>query len=295
MSGHSSGHLEGWNIGNILGKGGFKTVYLIEKDGKQEALKVTRLRDLDVVDPVEVEQLEHELYSRAEREFQLLSQFQGGCIVSLGSIPGHQAKWDGLPVHFYSEEFLAGKTLDKAIRANAAESKLPTRDEILTLFETGLDALERIWQRRTIHRDIKPANIMATGDMSRPFVFFDLGIAFEQEGSALTRHRLGPGSLRYRAPETLDADYRASLDFRCDLFSLAVTVAEYASGQHPIHHGAQDAGETVYRIRFRQATPLQSLRPDLHSGFCSVIDRCMHKKPALRPTRFNELRRVLEV
>lgn len=294
MTNNPSEHLEGWTIGSVLGKGGFKTVYLIEKNGHQEALKVTRLRDVDLVDPTEVELLEHELYSRAEREFQLLSQFQGGCVVSLGSIPGHQAEWDGLPVHLYSEEFLAGRTLDKAIKASIEEQTLPTWGQIRALFSAGLDVVERIWTNRTVHRDIKPANIMVTEDASRPFVFFDLGIAFEREGSALTRQRLGPGTLLYRAPETLDADYRASIDFRCDLFSLAVTVAEYASRQHPIHHGTLDVGETVYRLLKRPAIPLGTLRPDLSPDFCSMVDRCMHKKPALRPVRFVELRKVLE-
>ena len=285
----------GWTINpSPLGRGGFKTVYLLEKDGHKEALKVTRLRDENVVDPVEVELLENELYSRAEREFQLLSQFQGGCVVALGSIQGHRAEWDGKPAHFYSEEYLTGQTLDKVIQGNFAAKTLPAWEQIRILFSTGLDVLERIWATQTVHRDIKPANIMATEDVNRPFVFFDLGIAFEREGSALTRQRLGPGTLLYRAPETLDADYRANLDFRCDLFSLAVTVAEFASGLHPIHHGARDVGETVYRLLHKPATSLRTLRSDLPLEFCSAIDRCMHKKPALRPTKFADLRKVLE-
>lgn len=285
----------GWTINpSPLGRGGFKTVYLLEKDGLKEALKITSLRDDRIVDPIEIELLENELYSRAEREFQLLTQFQGGCVVNLGTIPGHRAEWEGKPAHFYSEEVLSGQTLDKVIQGNSASKLQPEWNQIRTLFATGLDVLERIWAVRTVHRDIKPANIMVTEDANRPFVFFDLGIAFEREGSALTRQRLGPGTLLYRAPETLDADYRANLDFRCDLFSLAVTVAEFASGQHPIHHGARDREETVYRLLHKPATSLRAVRDDLPVEFCIAIDRCMHKKPALRPNKFSDLRKVLE-
>jgi serine/threonine protein kinase len=133
-----------------------------------------------------------------------------------------------------------------------------------------------------------------TGIQDRPVVFFDLGIAFDKSGTSLTAQPLGPGTLRYRAPETLDSDYRASIDFRCDLFSLAVTVYEFAAGFHPIHHGSMSDGETVYRLLNRNAEPLIRHRSDLGQNLCDLIDRCIHKKPALRPNRLGEIKRIVE-
>jgi serine/threonine-protein kinase len=194
----------------------------------------------------------------------------------------------------YSEEFLPGRTLDKIIYETTLKHGQPSWPAVKLLFETGLAVIERLWSHKIVHRDIKPQNIMYTQLNGRDYVFFDLGIAFERDGSSLTQNTFGPGTLRYRAPETLDADYRGSIDMRCDLFSLAVTVYEFASGRHPIHEGAKSAGDTIYRLLKKNADPLAQHCPDLPSAFCSLVDRCLHKKPALRPLRFDKIRKGLE-
>ncbi|HSQ42723.1 MAG TPA: serine/threonine-protein kinase [Fibrobacteraceae bacterium] len=275
-----------------IGQGGFKSVYLIKNQGKQEALKVISLSDRRILDPVEQEQLANELRARSVREFQLLERFGGGCVVSLGSISGHEEDFEGHPSYVYSEELLPGNPLDVVIRnANSAQ---PNFAETKKLFLSGVDVIERLWKEKIVHRDIKPQNIMATDLPDRPFVFFDLGIAFDVEGSSLTHATFGPGTLRYRAPETLDRDYRATIDFRSDLFSLAATVFEFATGRHPIHHGSMSEGETVYRLLKKTADALAPLRPDFPPNFCDLVDRCLRKRPALRPTRLQELKQSLE-
>ena len=286
--------LSEWTITGILGRGGFKVVYKIENRGKVEALKVTALRDPSVSDPIEMEQLEIELLARSDREYKLIQQFGGECVVLPGSIPGHETTWNDVPSYIYSEEFLPGQTLDKFIRQFTTNGQVPLVDNVKALFRTGIDVLERLWAKKIVHRDIKPQNIMVWTALQRPFVFFDLGIAFDLEGKSLTQITLGPGTLRYRAPETLDPQYRASIDVRSDLFSLAATVYEFATGIHPIHHGSINDGETVYRLLKLSAKPLASFRPDLPRAFCDLIDRCLRKKPALRPIRFSEIRAALE-
>lgn len=289
-----SGELAEWQVKSKLGSGGFKDVYLIEKGTRQEALKITSYYDSSLAGDMEPEEIETMYRARTEREYQLLKEFGGGCVASLGSIPLKEGTIGGHPFSCYSEEFLPGITLDKVNSHNKTNRVLPSIQIIQSIFLTGLHVIERIWNKKIVHRDIKPQNIMMTGLQERPVVFFDLGIAFDRSGSSLTAQTLGPGTLRYRAPESLDPDYRASIDFRCDLFSLAVTVYEFAAGFHPIHHGSMSDGETVYRLLKRNAEPLFNHRTDLGEQFCTLVDNCLHKRPALRPNRINDIKRMLE-
>jgi serine/threonine protein kinase len=286
--------LAAWDIKRTLGTGGFKEVFLVENNGLKEALKITRYFDEKPMSQLEADDLETQLRARTEREYQLLKEFGGGCIVSLGSIVGQEVEVNGKKYNFYSEEYLPGKTLSDVNIENKSSGHLPATQMVKTLFLTGIKVIEKIWAKKVVHRDIKPLNIMMTESEGRSVVFFDLGIAFDRAGTSLTSLALGPGTLRYRAPESLDPDYRASIDFRCDLFSLAVTVYEYAAGFHPLHHGSTSEGETVYRLLNRNADKLYTKRPDLGQDLCATIDKCLHKKPALRPVRLGDIKRMLE-
>ena len=284
-----------WKVIRILGSGGFKEVFLLQNGERQEALKITRYFDHTGSGGIEPEELETMLRSRTERECNLLARFGGGCVVSLGSFGYEELISDGRKYGVYSEEYLPGKTLDKLIAEAKSIGNRSNSSMVKLIFATGIQVIERIWGEKIVHRDIKPQNIMSTEQSERPIVFFDLGIAFERPGASLTAQPLGPGTLRYRAPETLDPDYRASIDFRSDLFSLAATVYEFAVGFHPIHHGSMSDGETVYRLLKRNAEPLFNHRADLGEQFCLLIDNCLHKRPALRPIRINDIKRMLEV
>ncbi len=264
-----------------IGQGGFKSVVQIEINGKMEALKFSKLFNESEIDPDRQEALRNELLARSTREVKLIKKLGGGNIVSMGSVDARVINIDDKSYFLYTEEFIPGKTLDKVIRENGAN--LPSFEQIKTLFKIGLDILQKFEQVKIIHRDIKPQNIMVTSNPARPFVFFDLGIAFDQQGTSLTARTFAPGTLRYRAPETLDANYKSNIDIRSDLFSFAATAFEFAAGVHPIHPSGATPGETFYRLMKVNATPLHSIRTDLPEEFCNLIDRCLKKKPALRP------------
>jgi serine/threonine-protein kinase len=236
-------YFQDWEILRELGSGGFKVVYEIEKQSKKEALKVSLLENTNIADIAEQELFTNEIIARTEREIQLIKQFGGNQVVSLGSISGQRTTFKGKDVYLYSEEFLPGDVLNKLISKNKQSQNLPEWKEILLLYKTGIEILNRFSKDGIIYRDIKPQNIMATGVANRPFVFFDFGIAFLTQGTSLTQNTLGPRTLRYCSPEVLDPGYRGLLDVRSDLFSLAATVFEFATNKHPIHEGAFGEGK----------------------------------------------------
>ncbi len=87
-------------------------------------------------------------------------------------------------------------------------------------------ALGQVHQRGLIHKDIKPANLLVNSVTSQAWLM-GFGIA-----SRLPRERQAPappeviaGTLAYMAPEQTGRMNR-SLDSRCDLYSLGVTLRQ---------------------------------------------------------------------
>lgn len=121
------------------------------------------------------------------------------------------------------QEYLDGETL-------AAWAKKNTRPPVQTI--TGFAAqiikgLRALHRRETLHQDIKPDNLFLCADgMVKIIDLGSAGVAGLDEGQSRDR----PGAAEYAAPE-----YALNLprDPRADQFSLAVTLYELLTGQHP--------------------------------------------------------------
>lgn len=107
-------------------------------------------------------------------------------------------------------------------------------------------------------------------------------------------NRLPPGTYRYLAPEMLQPGFRESLDFRSDIYSAALTIYEYAAGQHPLAKSKDDLIATLSRIVRESPKSLGEYRADLSPFFISTIDQMLKKIPALRPSNINMLINKLE-
>lgn len=180
----------------------------------------------------------------------------------------------------YSEEFLEGRTIKSRIRGPYA----PTFSESKLLLICLIDVICELKDLSLIHRDIKPGNIMELGIPDRPYVVLDLGIALKIGSTTITINPdLRLGTLPYMAPEIFEPRFRETLNHRSDLYSAAVTIYEYSSGVHPIAARRGERNTTVYRILNNRPNPLSEYRSDYPPQFCTLIDRLMHKMPALRP------------
>jgi serine/threonine-protein kinase len=256
--------------------GGFKAVYRMQNArGENEALKAIFLPTATT----DEETLVHDqLVARAKREIAALQARPSQHLVTLGSVPAQMHHLGGYDYLVYSEEFLQGDPLDRWI----GRQPPPTFAEIRTLFQTLIGLIRDLSQIGYLHRDIKPDNVIATGLPERPFVLLDLGIAYKMHGTELTQGGGPPGTLRYMAPELLKPDYKDNMDFRCDLYAAGLTVYVVASGTHPFAPRPESQYATAYRIIHSTPQPLASYRGDFPSAFCSIIDRCIRKRPALR-------------
>ena len=279
----------------FVSKGGFKAVYKAKLyNGYEEAIKAVFIspsedysdqtdRNSDISEQDAL--LKKQLTARAFREIEALSQKPSSYLVHLGSIAPKIHCLDGCDYLIYSEEFLSGDPLSKWLE----ERYRPSFEEVRLIFVTLVKLIRDLVSIGYLHRDIKPDNIMNTGNSERPFVLLDLGIAYKMHATELTQGGSPPGTLRYMAPELLKPDYKEHMGFRSDLYAAALTVYVLASGKHPFAPRPESMYATAYRILNSAPDPLTSLRPDFPTEFCSIIDRCIRKRPALRYGNLEQL------
>lgn len=264
-----------------IGEGGYKVAFRAEVNGRVEAFKLTRIPE-DPADPTVAENNRR----RLSRELELLRTCTTPFLVKLGSLAPSDCRIGPYQYVGYSEELVPGES----VRARARAGHRPQQNELATLAACLLSAIRDLAAQNAIHRDIKPDNIMATGDTRRPFVLLDLGVAFIVGGTNLTMdsHAI-PGTRWYLAPEMLDLGFRLSLDYRADLYTVGLTLYEYATGANPFADPGDPPLTTMYRIKHQRVPPLRSLRGDLDSKLCSVVDQLIKKIPALRPRNIERL------
>lgn len=282
------GHFPGYSF-TPVDVGGFKLVYRMEGPDGSQAMKVVPIMG----DPNE-ELFIAEQISRVEREVRALAECASPYVVKLGTVPMSEVEISGHRCVYYSEEFLAGDTLFSKIQTEP----VPGEEAIRLLLRCLLLAVKDLWAGGYVHRDIKPKNIMATGEKDRPFVLLDLGIAFSVRETALTfaaDQRLPPATYRYIAPEMLLPDFRASLDYRADLYTIGLTAFEFSAQAHPLARNGDDLVQTVSRALRQQPKRLQDHRGDLSPQLCNLINQMIKKKPALRPGNIDRIVEQLAV
>lgn len=271
-------------------KGGFKAVYIAQKGRIIEALKLNYIPSLK--DPsITPEQIE-EYRKRIRREIILLAKCNSPYIVKLGSLDLKEIEIESENYAAYSEEFLDGDTLFDLNK----QGHKPDELELKKLALCMVRAITEVWKiNQSVHRDIKVLNIKKTSNLDRQFVLFDLGIAFSRSETPITKDPFQvPGTTQNIAPEMLDPNFRNSIDFRSDLYTLGITLYEYATGKHPLAIPGEDLLITLSKILRDVPKPINSLRPDISVNFANLIDQWLKKKPHLRPSKLEFIIKILE-
>jgi serine/threonine protein phosphatase PrpC len=162
-----------------------------------------------------------------------------------------------------------------------------------------------------VHRDIKPANVLLSQDFSHCRLA-DLGIAYKQDvderlsdaaksskehslpqkPSGGYRKRAAIGTLEYMAPEIL---MNAEHSYSSDVFALAITINELASGTIPYSDCTRDnpLAHTILEMGYgRQelaiAVAVEGLRPTVAAGappeVVALLKSCWDAVPQRRPS-----------
>jgi|CXWL01.1.fsa_nt_gi serine/threonine-protein kinase len=180
-------------------------------------------------------------------------------------------------VAYIAMELLDGHDL---VKYGQKDALLPV-DKALDYAATVADALDYAHAQGIVHRDIKPANIMLLKDGSIRVA--DFGIA-RITSSSKTATGTIMGTPSYMSPEQVAGK---KVDGRSDLFSLAVSLFELATGEKPFK-GGEGIGTLLFQIANDPHPDLMSIRADLPPALKAVIDKGLAKNPDQRYQKGSE-------
>ncbi|MEO1365589.1 MAG: serine/threonine-protein kinase [Acidobacteriota bacterium] len=206
-----------YRIVEEVGRGGWATVYLAERDDrvfrKRVALKVVR-RGLDTDDVLQ----------RFRHERQILARFEHANIARLydgGSTP------DGRP--FFVMEHVDGEPIDLfcARRGLGVAARLD-------LFRVVCAAVSYAHRNLVIHRDLKPSNILVTRDGTPKLLDFGIAKVLDPDDARATQLHTAQGLVlltpEFASPEQMLGH---SLTTQTDVYSLGVLLFRLLTGAAP--------------------------------------------------------------
>lgn len=273
----------------FINAGAQRLVYKIKDKGAVWVLKLVQLKQGNQ-DESEGKGVQRQIEGRLERELRIQREARTvNTMVHLGPHPVKRVLLAKLPYFSYTEQYLDGNDLRALIRDNVK----PSFNELANLTLHILEAIGFLWQKRCVHRDIKPGNIMRIRGRKARYVLLDIGYALALSEDSLTKNGLIPGTLKYMSPEQLDVKRKRSLDLRSDIYSLGITVLEYACRRHPYIQDGDTTTNITRAILYTRCPTLKSQRNDLSSDFCSLVDTFVNKQPHLRPVRIGQVRQEI--
>ena len=185
---------------------------------------------------------------------------------------------------FLVMEYVAGGSIESRV----AQGPLPI-DDILTLGSKIADALDNAHRQGILHRDLKPGNIVLTRDGEPKILDFGLAILLASATDGrMTQPGMIVGSLPYMAPEQL---FGQADDARVDIYALGAMLFEMTTGKRPF---IKDRPESLMFAIINQAAPsARSIRSETPEALDRLIDSCLQKEPAQRPSSAAEVSRTL--
>ncbi len=240
-------------IVDLLGKGGFGSVYLV----KDQRVKGNLFALKEVIDPSKQER------DRFTFECAILRRLDHPALPRVY----HAFSDDTMSRAYMLMDYIEGPNLE-ILRQKQPQRRLPLM-QVMSIMASIIDAIAFLHgqQPPIIHRDIKPSNIIvpSTGDQA---VLVDFGIAkeYEPDSTTTTVRRCSPG---YGAPE----QYGGGTDIRTDIYGLAATLYALLTGRIPA-----DAFQRMMQLGSKGIDPLVpviQIMPDIPFSASEAIQKAM--------------------
>ncbi|MER6450223.1 serine/threonine-protein kinase [Streptomyces venezuelae] len=250
-------HVGPFKVAGVLGQGGMGRVLLCAgPDGRLVAVKQVLAHFAD----------DEGFRARFRREVAASRKVSGAYTAAvMDADPDAPTPW-------LASVFVAGPSLGAVVKTDGVLD-----EPVVHRLAAGLaSALAEIHRAGLIHRDLKPDNVLLTDDGVR---VIDLGIARATDAgvegdTGLTRTGWVIGSPSFMSPEQAESK---PLTPASDVFSLGSMLVMAFTGSSPF--AGTSTLQTLYDVV--HSTPDLSAVPD---GLRGIVERCLAKDPAARPT-----------
>jgi len=277
--------LGGYDVGELLGRGGMGEIYAARGPKGEVALKVLHPHLAD----------DAQLFGRFKREAAAGARVGGGRVARVDEI----GREGGLP--FIAMELLRGEDLAAFLRRRGP---LPI-DEAVALTQRIADALEALHAAGIVHRDLKPANVfLVAGEGGAPpeVRLLDLGICkltgdFDDEArvrvdaeTALTHTSAIIGTPGFMAPEQARGR-TLEVGPPTDVFAFGIIVYRALTGRLPFPSG--DLLSAIEQVCTLEPPPPSQVVPSLPRDVDDVLSLALAKRRDERYQTAGELARDL--
>ena len=268
MIGQTLAHFE---ILEKLGEGGMGVVY------KARDTHLDRLVAIKVLPPEKLADPERRL--RFVQEAKTASALNHPGIVTI-----HDISQDG-GADFIAMEFVAGRTLDRAIPRQGLNL-----NEAVDYGIQIAEALAAAHAAGIVHRDLKPSNVIVNEHGRIKIVDFGLaklvdrpGLAAWDEGPTMshpaprTAQGVIVGTVAYMSPEQAEGK---AVDARTDIFSFGSVLYEMVTGQRAFQ--GDSPLSTVTAVLREEPKSVSQMREGVPRELERLLSRCLRKDPERR-------------
>jgi len=268
---------EKYQVIEILGMGGFSTVYKAEQTSLRRAVAVKILHAEFVDKPDKIRRFQHE----AESISTLVHS-------NVASVYDYGVLAQGQP--YLVLEYAPGKTLSAVL----SDTKVLSPERAVNIFIQCCDGVAAAHRMGIIHRDLKPSNIvLLESDGVEHVKILDFGLAkvISGDGSAsenLTMTGEVLGTPAYMAPEQCMG---TAMDLRTDIYCFGCVMYEALSGKLPLE------GDSSYEVMHKHINEapitLSKSGPSVPPRLVRIVNKALQKDPDDRYQSFEELKDAL--
>jgi WD40 repeat protein len=251
-------YVAGYEILNVLGKGGMGIVYQARQTKLDRQVALKMILAGPHADAAEL--------ARFRTEAEAVARVQHQHIIQIYEV----GEADGRP--YFSLEFCAGGSL-----ADKLDGTPLAPTEAAQLMHTLAQAMDAAHQRGIIHRDLKPANVLLTADGSPKIGDFGLAKRLDQ-GSGQTATGAVMGTPSYMAPE--QAAGAKDIGPAADVYALGAILYELLTGRPPFR--AATPLDTVLQVLNEEPVPPRRLQAKIPADLETICLKCLEKQPGQR-------------
>ncbi|MEV7420322.1 serine/threonine-protein kinase [Streptomyces sp. NPDC089919] len=241
-----------YRLESVLGSGGMGVVHLATSaSGLRLAVKVVHAEF--AADP--------EFRARFRQEVTAARRVSGAFTAAVvDADPDAERPW-------MATLFVDGPTLSERVKRN------PLETHELNRLGAGLaEALRDIHRAGLVHRDLKPSNVLMAGDGPK---VIDFGISRPYDSDLRTETGKLIGTPPFMAPEQFQRPREVGPE--ADVFAMGAVLVHAATGRGPFD------SDSPYLVAYQVVHHEPNLN-DVPEELRPVIERCLQKDPAKRPT-----------